>query len=46
MQVLRDLPLIWLVTLSYVIAATRAVDLGYPVKSGLCLLAAPPGDQD
>ena len=33
-QVLRDLPVIGLVTLSYVIARNPDVSLGYPVKSG------------
>jgi peptide/nickel transport system substrate-binding protein len=33
-QVLRDLPLLGLITLSYVIARNPRVDLGYPVKSG------------
>jgi peptide/nickel transport system substrate-binding protein len=34
-QVLRDLPLIGVVTLSYVIARNPRVDLGFPVKSGV-----------
>ena len=33
-QVLRDLPLLGIVTLSYVIARNPRVDIGYPVKSG------------
>ena len=33
-QVLRDLPDLGLITLSYVIARNKRVDLGYPVKSG------------
>lgn len=33
-QVLRDLPLLGIVTLSYVVARNPRVDLGYPVKSG------------
>jgi len=33
-QVLRDLPLLGLVTLSYVIARNPRVDVGYPVRSG------------
>ncbi len=33
-QVLRDLPLMGIVTLSYVIARNPRVDIGYPVKSG------------
>ncbi|MBI3506543.1 MAG: ABC transporter substrate-binding protein [Proteobacteria bacterium] len=33
-QVLRDLPLLGIVTLSYVIARNPRVNLGYPVKSG------------
>ena len=31
---LRDLPLLGIVTLSYVIARNPRVDIGYPVKSG------------
>ena len=31
---LRDLPLLGTVTLSYVIARNPRVDIGYPVKSG------------
>ena len=34
MQVLRDLPVISLGTLSYVIARNPRIDLGYEVKSG------------
>ncbi len=34
MQVLRDLPLIGLSTLSYVWPRRGNVDLGYPVKGG------------
>jgi peptide/nickel transport system substrate-binding protein len=33
-QVLRDLPLLGIVTLSYVIARNPRVDIGFPVKSG------------
>ena len=33
-QVLRDLPDLGIITLSYVIARNKRVDLGYPVKSG------------
>ncbi len=33
-QVLRDLPLLGIVTLSYVIARNPRVDMGFPVKSG------------
>ena len=33
-QVLRDLPLLGICTLSYVIARNPRVDLGFPVKSG------------
>jgi peptide/nickel transport system substrate-binding protein len=33
-QVLRDLPLLGIITLSYVIARNPRVDLGYPVRSG------------
>ena len=33
-QVLRDLPDLGVITLSYVIARNKRVDLGYPVKSG------------
>ncbi len=33
-QVLRDLPLLGIVTLSYVVARNPRVDLGYPVRSG------------
>jgi peptide/nickel transport system substrate-binding protein len=33
-QVLRDLPVIGLLTLSYVIARNPDVSLGYPVRSG------------
>lgn len=33
-QVLRDLPLLGIITLSYVIARNPRVDIGYPVKSG------------
>ena len=33
-QVLRDLPLLGLVTLSFVVARNPRVDLGYPVRSG------------
>jgi peptide/nickel transport system substrate-binding protein len=33
-QVLRDLPLLGIVTLSYVIARNPRVDLGFPVESG------------
>jgi peptide/nickel transport system substrate-binding protein len=33
-QVLRDLPLLGLVTLSYVIARNPRIDVGYPVRSG------------
>jgi peptide/nickel transport system substrate-binding protein len=33
-QVLRDLPVLGIVTLSYVIARNPRVDMGYPVKSG------------
>jgi peptide/nickel transport system substrate-binding protein len=33
-QVLRDLPLLGIVTLSYVIARNPRVDVGFPVKSG------------
>jgi peptide/nickel transport system substrate-binding protein len=33
-QVLRDLPLFGIITLSYVIARNPRVDIGYPVKSG------------
>ena len=33
-QVLRDLPLLGIVTLSYVIARNPRIDLGYPVQSG------------
>ena len=34
MQVLRDLPLLGIITLSYVIARNPRIDLGFPVKSG------------
>jgi peptide/nickel transport system substrate-binding protein len=34
-QVLRDLPLLGVITLSYVIARNPRVDLGFPVKSGV-----------
>jgi peptide/nickel transport system substrate-binding protein len=33
-QVLRDLPLLGIITLSYVIARNPRVDIGYPVRSG------------
>ena len=33
-QTLKDLPLLGIITLSYVIARNPRVDLGYPVKSG------------
>ena len=33
-QVLRDLPVLGTITLSYLIARNPRVDLGYPVKSG------------
>jgi peptide/nickel transport system substrate-binding protein len=33
-QVLRDLPLLGIVTLSYVIARNPRIDIGFPVKSG------------
>jgi peptide/nickel transport system substrate-binding protein len=33
-QVLRDLPLLGIVTLSYVVARNPRVDLGFPVRSG------------
>ena len=33
-QVLRDLPDLGIITLSYVIARNKRVELGYPVKSG------------
>ncbi len=33
-QVLRDLPLLGIITLSYVVARNPRVDLGYPVRSG------------
>lgn len=33
-QVLRDLPLLGIITLSYVIARNPRVDIGFPVKSG------------
>ena len=34
LQVLRDLPLIGLSTLSYTIVRSPKIDLGYPVESG------------
>lgn len=34
-QVLRDLPLLGICTLSYVIARNPRIDLGFPVKSGI-----------
>ena len=40
---LRDLPLLGIVTLSYVIARNPRVDIGFPVEVRLRLLAAEQG---
>jgi hypothetical protein len=42
-QILKDLPLIGVVTLAYVIARNPRVDIGFPIHLGSRILAAPAG---